>query len=69
MTVAVNWYVEFIDHGTAGKSRAIFYRFLSHGDHKNEALNISTMSISGNKHDVKYVIEPAFNHAKWNDFE
>lgn len=28
MTVGLNWYVEFIDHCTAGKSAAIFYGFL-----------------------------------------
>lgn len=27
MTVELNWYVEFIDHCTAGKSAAIFYQF------------------------------------------
>lgn len=66
MTVAVNWYVEFIDHGTAGKSSAIFYRFWTMKTIKNKVLNISTMSIAGNKHDVKYVMEPTLNYVKWN---
>lgn len=66
MTVAVNWYVEFIDHSTAGKSSAIFDCFLGHEEHKKWGLKYSDMSIAGNKHDVQYVMEPTLNHAKWN---
>lgn len=63
-TVAVNWYVEFIDQSTAGKSSAIFYWFLGYEEHKKFGLKYSDMSIAGNKHDVKYVTESTLNHAK-----